>query len=272
MIKIKVGVIGGTGLDKPNILQYKTEKSVTTPYGNPSSALTIGQVDGVDVVLLSRHGKEHNINPSQINYRANIRALQDEGCTHILATNACGSLQEQYKIGDLVILDQFIDRTYSRHNTFYSGQSCDPKGVLHIPSGHPFCEETRKVMIAATKEIGHSFHETGTIVIIEGPRFSTKAESKMFRLWGGDLIGMTTFPEVSLAREAGISYSSVAMVTDYDSWKDEDHVTVEMVGRIIKENADKATEVLIKTIGMLGKQDWSEVIKTNRNVVTSGIM
>lgn len=272
MDKLKVGIIGGSGLNDPKILHEKTEKSVTTPYGEPSSVLTLGQIEGVDVVLLARHGKGHDINPSQINYRANIWALQAEGCTHILATNACGSLRQEYKVGDLIILDQFIDRTFLRHNTFYSGNKEDPKGVLHIPMGHPFCEETRKVMIAATKELAFDFHEAGTMVIIEGPRFSTKAESKMFALWGGDLVGMTTVPEVTLAKEAGICYSSVAMVTDYDAWKDEDHVTVEQVYQTLKKNADKATKVLIKAVSLLAKRDWTEVIEANKKMISSGIM
>ena len=269
--KIKVGIIGGTGLNDPKILIDKTEKNVTTPYGEPSSSLTLGNIEGVDVVLLSRHGKKHEINPSQINYRANIRALQDEGCTHILATNACGSLREDYAIGDLVVLDQFIDRTFLRNNTFYSGGEADPTGVLHIPMGHPFCEETRKVLIDAMKEYDFKGHEQGAIVVIEGPRFSTKAESNMYRLWGGDLIGMTTVPEVSLAKEAKISYASIAMVTDYDAWKEE-HVTVEMVVQTMKENASKATKVLIKAVQLIGKRDWEEVIKKNHEVIEKGIL
>jgi len=273
MSKIKIGIIGGSGLNDPKILSNKTEKSVTTAYGDPSSVLTLGQIDGVDVVILARHGKAHEINPSQINYRANIKALQQEGCTHILATNACGSLKDEYKKGELCIVDQFIDRTFKRENSFYNGLPTDPKGVLHIPMGEPFCPDTRNVMIRATRELGYAFHQRGTIVIIEGPRFSTRAESKMFRNWGGDLIGMTTVPEVCLAKEAGMSYVSIAMVTDYDAWKeDEPHVTVEEVLEILKENADKATQVLKKTVSLMGKMDWSQVVTTNLEIVAKGVM
>merc|ERR1711962_915108 len=177
---IKVGIIGGTGLEDPQILTEKSEKTVDTEFGKPSSALTVGKINGVDVVLLSRHGKAHEIGPSDINYRANILALKNEGCTHILTTNACGSLKEEYGIGDLVVLDQFIDRTYKREPSFYSVTS--PEGskfrqVQHIPMGEPFCEDSRKVLIKVISELEFKFHEKGTIVVIEGPRFSTRAES-----------------------------------------------------------------------------------------------
>ncbi|XP_065666235.1 S-methyl-5'-thioadenosine phosphorylase [Hydra vulgaris] len=263
MSKVKVGIIGGTGLDDPQLLLSKTEIDVDTPYGKPSSLLTVGELNGVPVVLISRHGKNHSIAPSQINYRANIWALKEIGCTHILATNACGSLKENYKIGDLIILDQFIDRTFKRENTFYSGLPNDLPGVQHIPMGEPFCEYTRNVLIEATKTCGFDMHERGNIVIIEGPRFSTRAESKMFQLWGGDLVGMTTVPEVCLAKEVGISYSSIAMVTDYDAWRDGDHVTVEQVAKVMHENAEKAKNVLLTAITLIGKQNWDEVIEKN---------
>ena len=273
MSNIKVGIIGGTGLNDPKILLDKIEKKVTTPYGEPSSALTIGKIDGVDVVVLARHGSKHGINPSQINYRANIHALKEEGCNFILGTNACGSLRAEYKKGDLCVVDQFIDRTFKRENSFYNGLPSDPEGVLHIPMGDPFCEPTRKVMIEAIKELGFEFHEKGTIVINEGPRFSSRAESKMFRIWGGDLIGMTIVPEVCLAKEAGMSYTSVCMVTDYDAWKeDEPPVTTEEVLSILKSNADKAKQVLIKTVSLLGKRNWDDLIKQNKDSVKNSLM
>jgi len=273
MVKLKIGIIGGTGLDNPEIFTNKNEVSVTTPYGAPSSSLITGQLHGVDVVLLARHGRQHETNPSSINYRANIHALKEIGCTHVLATNACGSLREEYRVGDLIILDQFIDKTFKRECTFYSGYEGGPKGVMHIPMGHPFCEDTRKCIIEASKGFGFSFHEKGTIVIIEGPRFSTVAESKMFRLWGADLIGMTTVPEVCLAKEAGLCYSAVAMVTDYDSWKeDEPHVSVEIVGQRLRENAEKATKVLLKAVELIAQRDWDDVIKRHKDVVDGSVM
>lgn len=273
MAKVKVGIIGGTGLDNMEMFKNKTEVTVITTFGNPSSSLICGQLDGVEVVLLSRHGRKHETNPSNINYRANIQALKDQGCTHVLATNACGSLKDDYCIGDLIILDQFIDKTFKREVSFYSAHPNGPVGVMHIPMGHPFCEDTRKVMISATKECGFRFHEKGTIVIIEGPRFSSKAESNMFRLWGADLVGMTTVPEVCLAKEAGLCYSSVAMVTDYDSWKDDEpHVSVDIVGQRLKYNAEKATKVLIKAVEMIGRQQWGDVLKTHRDVADGSVM
>lgn len=271
--KIKIGIIGGTGLDNPDIFTNKSEVSVTTPFGNPSSTLITGQVNGTDVVLLARHGRKHEMNPTTINYRANIHALKEIGCTHVLATNACGSLREEFRIGDLIILDQFIDKTFKRECTFYSSHEGGPEGVMHIPMGKPFCEDTRKCMIEAAKEFDFACHEKGTIVIIEGPRFSTVAESKMFRMWGADLIGMTTVPEVCLAREAGLCYSSVAMVTDYDSWKeDEPHVTVDVVGRRLKENADKATKVLLKAVDVIARKEWDAVLKSHRDVFEGSVM
>jgi len=272
MVNIKVGIIGGTGLEDPQILTDKVEKNVTTAYGSPSSSLTVGQINNVDVVLLSRHGKCHEIGPSDINYRANILALKDEGCTHILTTNACGSLKEEYHVGDLVVLDQFINQTYKRESSFYSGLTrADSRfeGVNHIPMGDPFCEETSNIVIDAMKKTSYRHHEHGTIVVIEGPRFSTRAESRMFGLLGGDVIGMTTSPEVCLAKELGISYASIATVTDYDSWKDGEHVTVEKVFQVIKENSLKATKVLLFTIEMMGQKDWSSLIESNKKVADS---
>jgi len=270
-LKIKIGIIGGTGLEDPQILTDKVEKNVTNQFGNPSSSLTIGQINNVDVVLLSRHGRSHEIGPSDINYRANILALKDEGCTHILTTNACGSLKEEYKVGDLVVLDQFINQTYKRESSYYSGNGREGtrfSGVNHIPMGDPFCEESRKILIQAMKKNSFSHHEKGTIVVIEGPRFSTRAESRMFGLLGGDVIGMTTSPEACLARELGLSYASIATVTDYDSWREGDHVTVEKVFQVIKENSQKATKVLLDTIEIMGQMDWSALIESNNEVAS----
>ena len=267
-VKVKVAVIGGTGLSDPKIMSNSRQFAVKTPYGNPSSELTEGQISGVDCILLSRHGSRHTIPPSDINYRANIWALKEQGCTHILATTACGSLQEEFHKGDLAVLDQFIDRTCKRDNSFYSGSIRHTSGVAHIPMAQPFCEKTRQVLIQAAEHLGFSFHKSGTMITIEGPRFSTKAESKWFRTMGGDLINMTTVPEVCLAKEAAMSYASLAMVTDYDCWKEgEDDVTVEVVLQILKENANKAKEVILKAIELIGTQDWAQLIKENQDTV-----
>jgi len=179
----------------------------------------------------SRHGRKHTIMPSNVNYRANIDALRQEGCTHIVVATACGSLREEYKPGDFAVLDQFIDRTTKRQSTLYDGGTDSPPGVCHIPMGTPFCERTRQVILTAAKGVDVCVHDHATMVTVEGPRFSTRAESMMFRQWGGDLINMTTVPEVVLAKEAGLSYASIAMVTDYDCWRDssEDHVSHDVI-------------------------------------------
>ena len=171
-----------------------------------------------------RHGKGHTIMPTHVNYRANLWALKEEGCTHVLVTTACGSLREEIKPGDCVILDQFIDRTTKRVSTFYDGQPGHLKGVCHIPMDTPFCERTRGILIKTAKKLGEfsAVHENGTVLTIEGPRFSTKAESHLWRTWGAHIVNMTTVPEVCLARELGLSYSAVALATDYDCWRQPD--------------------------------------------------
>ncbi len=159
--------------------------------------------------------------PSLVNYRANIWALRLQGCTHVLATTACGSLREEIEPGHIVILDQFIDRTHKRKATFYDGKEGSPKGICHIQMDHPFCERTRDILIRCAKEVGLTCHDKGTTVTIEGPRFSSKAESNLFRSWSCDVVNMTTVPEVCLAKEAGLCYASIGLPTDYDCWKDE---------------------------------------------------
>ncbi|XP_022837223.1 S-methyl-5'-thioadenosine phosphorylase [Spodoptera litura] len=218
--KIKIGIIGGSGFDDPTLFENQIEKDVTTPFGKPSDVLIEGQIKGVPCVLLARHGRKHQFQPSDVNYRANIWALKQVGCTHILATTATGSLVEEYKPGDLVILNDFIDRTWGRKCTFYDRTEGGPKGVCHLPMRPAFCERARNAMITAAKARGYSHHETGTAVVIQGPRFSSRAESLMHRQWGGHLVNMTTVPEVVLAKEAGLSYAAVALVTDYDCWRE----------------------------------------------------
>ncbi|KAI2552257.1 MTAP isoform 6 [Pan troglodytes] len=217
---VKIGIIGGTGLDDPEILEGRTEKYVDTPFGKPSDALILGKIKNVDCVLLARHGRQHTIMPSKVNYQANIWALKEEGCTHVIVTTACGSLREEIQPGDIVIIDQFIDRTTMRPQSFYDGSHSCARGVCHIPMAEPFCPKTREVLIETAKKLGLRCHSKGTMVTIEGPRFSSRAESFMFRTWGADVINMTTVPEVVLAKEAGICYASIAMATDYDCWKE----------------------------------------------------
>lgn len=246
MGKVKVGIIGGSGLDDPKLMRGIKERKVNTPYGSPSSPLTTGKIGGVDVVVLSRHGKDHSIYPTGVNYRANIYALQKQGCSHIIATTAVGSLREKIRPGDLVFMDQFIDFTKHRPLTFH-----DEK-VIHTPMGEPFCSGIRGVLAKCARRLGLRYHNRGTVVTIEGPRFSTKAESHMFRALGADVINMSTVPEVILAREAGICYQSIAMSTDYDCWKEgEEPVTWEMILGIMKRNAENVKNLIMEAIGRI---------------------
>ena len=241
---VAIGIIGGSGFDDPAILKHPEEKILTTPYGDPSSPVTCGEIEGVQVAILARHGKKHSIYPSAVNYRANIWALKALGCTHILASSACGSLREAIEPGHLVFLDQFIDRTTKREGTFY-----DKDRVCHIPMGEPFCPKLRRLLIESAIELEIEHHNAGTMVTIEGPRFSTKAESHLFRSWGCDVINMTTIPEVTLAREAGLCYATVAMSTDYDCWHEtEEDVSIEMILEIMRRNAANVIRILLETI------------------------
>ncbi|XP_046361650.2 S-methyl-5'-thioadenosine phosphorylase-like isoform X1 [Haliotis rufescens] len=273
MTTVKVGIIGGSGLDNPDILENREEKHVTTQFGKPSDSLVLGNISGIKCVLLPRHGRQHTIMPSNINYRANIEALKAEGCTHLVVTTACGSLHEDMHPGDIVLIDQFIDRTQKRAQTFYDGSSSSLPGVCHIPMNEPFCSRTRQILSGCLKDLGYRYHTTGTMVTIEGPRFSSKAESKMFRLWGGEVINMSTVPEVVLAKEAGLCYASLALVTDYDSWReDTEAVNVELAVKVFKENAVKAINVLKKAIPRIAAEDWKETIAEHKDIAKRSVM
>ncbi len=243
----KIAIIGGSGLEDPSILEDAKDIEVDTPFGKPSSPLKLGKIKGVDVVLLSRHGRQHTIPPTQVNNRANIHALKEQGCTHILVTTACGSLRQEIGRGHFVILDQFIDFTRLRKVSFFD--KFEPDKLTHTPTAEPFNKELRNTLIQTCKELKLKHHEKGTVVTIEGPRFSTKAESHMFRTWGADVINMSIAPECILANEIGIPYAAVAMSTDYDCWKDdEEPVTWEAVLEIFKKNVSKVTDLIINTI------------------------
>jgi len=245
----KIGIIGGSGLDDPQFLKGATEATVTTPFGDPSSPLTVGSINGKEVVIIARHGRQHTLPPAQVNYRANIRALKDQGCTHILATTACGSLKEEIRRGDMVILDQFIDFTRFRPITFFESFAPGAENAKHTPMADPFSELLRKKLIVSAKKLGIRFHEKGTVVTIEGPRFSTRAESRMFQLWGADVINMSIAPETILANESGIPYAAVAMSTDYDCWKtDEAPVEWNEILKIFGKNVDNVKMLLLQTI------------------------
>ena len=245
-----IGIIGGSGLDNPDFFQESRDESVTTVFGEPSSPLKRGSIDGVQVVLLARHGREHTIPPSQVNYRANIRALKDSGCTHIIATTAVGSLREQINRGDLVIIDQFIDFTRQRKMTYH--EVFKPHNPVHVSMADPYDSRLRQLLIDECRALGYPFHEKGTVVTIEGPRFSTRAESHMFRSWGADIINMSISTETILANEAEIPYAAVAMSTDYDCWRaGEAPVTWEEVLKVFKENSARVTILLKNVIGRI---------------------
>lgn len=240
--QVRIGIIGGSGLYSPDFLEDVQEVKVYTPYGAPSSDIMIGFVKGVKVAFLPRHGRKHSIPPHMINYRANIWALKELGVERLISVSAVGSLREDYKPGDFVCTDQFIDMTKSRIYTFYDG----PR-VAHVSMADPFCPELSQLCIKAAKELGISIHERGTYICIEGPRFSTRAESKLWRQFGADVVGMTLVPEVNLAREARMCFLNIAMVTDYDVWA-EKPVTAQEVTRVMAENTEKVRKLLVELI------------------------
>jgi 5'-methylthioadenosine phosphorylase len=246
----RIGIIGGSGLDNPDILENAVDQTVSTRWGAPSAALKHGQIGGVDVVLLGRHGREHTITPTHVNYRANVQALKDCGCTHILATTAVGSLREEIGRGDLVILDQFIDFTKQRAMSFH--ETFAPHQPVHTPLADPFDPDLRAILISLCAQHCTPFHPNGTVVTIEGPRFSTRAESRMFRTWGADVINMSVATEAALANEAGIPYAAVAMSTDYDCWKtNEAPVSWDAILKVFNSNAEKVTRLLIEAIPLV---------------------
>ncbi len=244
---VKIGIIGGSGLDNPDFPGNAADVPYSTVWGDPSSPLREGDIHGIPVALLARHGREHTVPPSAVNYRANIQALKDAGCTHILATTAVGSLREEIRRGDLVIPDQFIDFTRRRAMSFY--ETFEPHAPVHTAMADPFDAGLRAVLISRCSKLGYAFHPQGTLVTIEGPRFSTRAESHMFRLWGADIINMSVSTEAILAGEANLPYAAIAMSTDYDCWKkDEAPVSWEEILKVFRENAEKVSRLLLEAV------------------------
>jgi 5'-methylthioadenosine phosphorylase len=271
---MKIGIIGGSGLDDPSLLEDFEEVNIETPFGNPSSAISSGKISGVDVAILSRHGKRHEITPTNVNNRANIYALKEIGCTHIIATTAVGSLREKIGRGDFVILDQFIDFTKHRKTTFYEEFKDSPK---HTAMAKPFDGELRERVVEKCRELDINHLNYGTVITIEGPRFSTIAESKMFQSFGADVINMSTAPEVVLANEIGIPYVAIAMSTDYDCWKtDEEAVTWDAILETFEKNVSKVKRLLIEVIKTFSRDDRLDFIKsqirTIPNFPKEGIM
>lgn len=247
MSDVKIGVIGGSGLYKMDGLTDVEEITISTPFGDPSDNYIVGTLDGQRVAFLPRHGRTHSISPTGLNSRANIWGMKKLGVKYIIAANACGSLQEQYAPRHIVIPDQLFDRTRSRELSFFESGV-----IVHMSVANPFEPELETLLYEGVQETGATVHKGGTFVIIEGPRFSTKAESNIFRGWGCDIIGMTTIPEAFLAKEAEIAYASMAHVTDYDVWHEsEEAVTVDAVIANLQANVDVAKQAIRNTVAKL---------------------
>ena len=243
-----IGIIGGSGLYDVDGLEEKVWRRVSTPWGNPSDELLEGRLAGVRCVFLPRHGRGHPLSPSHLNYRANIDALKRVGCTEVISLSAVGSLREDLPPGHFVIVDQFIDRSFAREKSFF-GEGC----VAHVSMGHPVCPRLGDALEGACRTLGLPVARGGTYLVMEGPQFSTKAESELYRSWGCSVIGMTNMPEAKLAREAELCYATVAMVTDYDCWHpDHDHVSVEMIVKVLLHNADNARHLVRQVVPGLG--------------------
>ena len=215
----KIGIIGGSGLEKESFFEHPLDRLVSTAWGAPSSPLLEGSIAGVPVALLARHGREHTLPPSQVNYRANIQALKDAGCTCVLVTTAVGSLRQEIERGDLVILDQFIDFTKQRKMSYY--EAFEPHQAMHASMPEPFDARLRGILYDEAVKLGLRCHKAGTVITIEGPRFSTRAESRRYRVWGADVVNMSVATEAALANELGLPYAAVAISTDYDAWNEE---------------------------------------------------
>ena len=236
MRQATLGVIGGSGVYEIDGLVNRRWETIESPFGSPSDQLLFGELDGLAMVFLPRHGRGHPHSPSSINYRANIDAMKRAGVTDIISLSAVGSLKEEYLPGQFVLVDQFIDRTVAREKSFF-GAGC----AAHVGLSHPIAGRLQNALHEACIDLGLPVHRDGTYICMEGPQFSTLAESNLYRAWGCDVIGMTNMPEAKLAREAELPYATVAMVTDYDCWHpDHDSVTVEAVIKVMNENADNA--------------------------------
>jgi 5'-methylthioadenosine phosphorylase len=250
MAEVAIGIIGGSGLYKMEALKDVEEVQVDTPFGAPSDALILGTLDGVRVAFLARHGRNHHLLPSELPFRANIYAMKSLGVQYLISASAVGSLKEEAKPLDMVVPDQFIDRTKNRVSTFF-GEGI----VAHIAFGDPVCPKLAGVLADAVASLNLNdvtLHRGGTYVCMEGPAFSTKAESNLYRSWGATIIGMTNLPEAKLAREAEMAYATLALVTDYDCWHpDHDNVTVDMVIANLHHNATNAQQVIQATVRQL---------------------
>jgi 5'-methylthioadenosine phosphorylase len=238
MPQAKIGVIGGTGLYEIEGMTDVQELNLDTPFGKPSDNLILGKLNGVGITFLPRHGRGHHILPSHLPSRANIYALKSLGVEYIIAINSCGSFKDELKPGSLLVPDQVIDRTQGRQNTFFGDGI-----VAHVSMADPFCPVLNQVLYQSAQEAGANVHSGGTYIAMEGPAFSTRAESYLYKSWGADVIGMTIFPEAKLAREAEICYSSIGCITDYDCWKEE-CVTADVIIGYMKQNIAMAKKII----------------------------
>jgi 5'-methylthioadenosine phosphorylase len=265
----RVGVIGGSGLYEMEELTVKERVKLETPFGNPSDELVVGSLGGVEVVFLARHGRGHRLLPSEINYRANLWSMKKLGVEQILSVSAVGSLKEEIAPGHLVFVDQFIDRTYRRNPSFFG------EGVVaHVALAEPICGKLREALSKAASDLGLMSHPKGTYICIEGPQFSTKSESGLYRSWEADVIGMTNATEAKLAREAQICYATIALATDYDCWHSEhDSVTADQVIQTLLANVEKARRLLCKTLPLLPEERACPCARALKNaVVTDKLM
>jgi 5'-methylthioadenosine phosphorylase len=248
MAQASIGIIGGSGVYDIAGLENKRWEKVESSFGEPSDELLFGELNGVKLAFLPRHGRGHKIPPSEINFRANIDALKRVGVSDVISVSAVGSLREHLKPGTFVIVDQFIDRTFARNKSFFGTGL-----VAHVSMAHPVCKRLGDHIEAAAKDAGINALRGGTYLVMEGPQFSSLAESELYRQWGCDVIGMTNMPEAKLAREAELCYATVAMVTDYDCWHpDHDHVTVDQIIKVLLENADKAKTLVKQVVPRVG--------------------
>jgi 5'-methylthioadenosine phosphorylase len=250
MSQVRIGVIGGSGVYDMAQLKEGREVCLDTPFGAPSDAFVVGTIEGVPVAFLPRHGRGHRISPTRLNSRANIYGFKMLGVEYLISISACGSLQPQYRPGDIIVPDQLFDRTRQRALSFFDDPQVGTGGlVAHVSIAEPYCAYLSQIVADAVAATGHTVHRGGTLVTIEGPRFSTKAESRVFQQSGFAVIGMTAIPEAFLAREAGMSYATMAHVTDYDVWHEtEAPVTVEMIVRQLFANAEVAKQAVVNAV------------------------
>ena len=270
MSKWVLGVIGGSGLYDIAGLAGAYWTKIDTPWGDPSDELLSGELDGLKLVFLPRHGRGHPLPPTNLNARANIDALKQCGCTDIISLSAVGSLREELSPGTFVVVDQYIDRTFAREKSFFG-----PGLAAHVSMAHPVCPRLSELAAQAAVEAGASLVRGGTYLAMEGPQFSTKAESELYRSWGCDVIGMTNMPEAKLAREAELPYASVAMVTDYDCWREETaHVDVAQIIAVLNANAAKAVGLVTHLAAKLTGERSASPIDTALNdaIITAPAM